>query len=129
MSAYSSAKAAVIGFTKSLGKELATRNIVVNAVTPAVIETDILAQVSPATVEYMVSRIPMSRTRPTRGGGGVGGLAVVRRVLVLDRRGVRYQRRPRDVLIVGADPATPGRRYQMSPTVKPSGNGSVGSTT
>ena len=62
MSAYSSAKAAVIGFTKSLGKELATRNVVVNAVTPAVIETDILAQVSPATVEYMVSRIPMSRT-------------------------------------------------------------------
>ena len=62
MSAYSSAKAAVIGFTKSLGKELATRNVVVNAVTPAVIETEILAQLTPQAVEYMVSRIPMGRT-------------------------------------------------------------------
>jgi NAD(P)-dependent dehydrogenase (short-subunit alcohol dehydrogenase family) len=62
MSAYSSAKAAVIGFTKSLGKELATRNVLVNAVTPAVIETEILAQLTPAAVDYMVSRIPMGRT-------------------------------------------------------------------
>ena len=62
MSAYSSAKAAVIGFTKSLGKELATRNIAVNAITPAVIETEILTQLTPTAVEYMVSRIPMART-------------------------------------------------------------------
>jgi 3-oxoacyl-[acyl-carrier protein] reductase len=62
ISAYSSAKAAVIGFTKSLGKELATRNVLVNAVTPAVIETEILTQLTPAAVDYMVSRIPMGRT-------------------------------------------------------------------
>jgi 3-oxoacyl-[acyl-carrier protein] reductase len=62
MSAYSSSKAAVIGYTKALGKELATRNVLVNCVTPAVIETDILSQLTPAAVEYMISRIPMSRT-------------------------------------------------------------------
>jgi 2-dehydro-3-deoxy-L-rhamnonate dehydrogenase (NAD+) len=62
MAAYSSAKAGVIGFTKSVGKELATRGILVNCVTPAVIETDILRQVTDDTVSYMVSRIPMGRT-------------------------------------------------------------------
>ena len=92
MSAYSSAKAAVIGFTKSLGKELATRNVVVNAVTPAVIETEILTQLTPAAVEYMVSRIPMSRTGRPEEVAGTGGLALVRRMFVLDRRGLRHQR-------------------------------------
>jgi len=62
MSAYSTAKAGVIGFTKALGKELATRNVLVNCVTPAVIETEILTQLTPQAVEYMVSRIPMGRT-------------------------------------------------------------------
>jgi 3-oxoacyl-[acyl-carrier protein] reductase len=58
---YSSAKAGVIGFTKSLGKELATSNILVNCVTPAVIETDILKQMTPTHIDYMRSRIPMNR--------------------------------------------------------------------
>lgn len=60
-SPYSAAKAGVIGLTKSIAKEVATKGILVNAVTPAVIETDILKQVSPQHVEYMVSRIPMGR--------------------------------------------------------------------
>jgi 3-oxoacyl-[acyl-carrier protein] reductase len=59
--AYSSTKAGLIGLTKALAKEVATDGIIINAVTPAVIETDILKQVSPAHVEYMVSRIPMRR--------------------------------------------------------------------
>jgi len=59
---YSAAKAGVIGLTKALAKELATQGILVNAVTPAVIETDILSQVTPEHVKYMVSRIPMGRT-------------------------------------------------------------------
>lgn len=59
---YSAAKAGVIGLTKALAKELATKGILVNAVTPAVIETDILRQVSAEHVQYMVSRIPMGRT-------------------------------------------------------------------
>jgi 2-dehydro-3-deoxy-L-rhamnonate dehydrogenase (NAD+) len=58
---YSAAKAGVIGLTKALGKELAQSGILVNAVTPAVIETDILRQVSEAMVQYMVGRIPMGR--------------------------------------------------------------------
>jgi 2-dehydro-3-deoxy-L-rhamnonate dehydrogenase (NAD+) len=58
---YSAAKAGVIGLTKSLGKELATTGIRVNCITPAVIETEILKQMSREHVNYMLSKIPMSR--------------------------------------------------------------------
>lgn len=58
---YSASKAGVIALTKSLGKELATANITVNAVTPAVIATDILKQVTQAHIDYMLSKIPMGR--------------------------------------------------------------------
>jgi 3-oxoacyl-[acyl-carrier protein] reductase len=58
---YSTAKAGVIGLTKTVAKEVAREGILVNAVTPAVIETDILKQVSPQHVEYMVSKIPIGR--------------------------------------------------------------------
>lgn len=60
-SAYSAAKAGVIGFTKSLGKELATDNILVNAVTPAVFESPLLAQMPQSQVDFMRSKIPMGR--------------------------------------------------------------------
>ncbi len=59
---YSATKAGVIGLTKSLGKELATEGICVNAVTPAVIQTQILDQLTPEQVAYMTERIPMRRT-------------------------------------------------------------------
>lgn len=62
---YSAAKAGVVGLTKSLAKELATTGVLVNCVTPAVIETDILKQVTPEHVQYMISRIPMGRTGRT----------------------------------------------------------------
>lgn len=58
---YSASKAGVIGLTKSLGKELATSNILVNCITPAVIETDILKQMTRQHVDYMLSKIPMNR--------------------------------------------------------------------
>lgn len=58
---YSASKAGVIALTKSLGKELATSNITVNAVTPAAIATDIFQQMSQAHIDYMLSRIPMGR--------------------------------------------------------------------
>lgn len=58
---YSASKAAVIALTKSLGKELATFNISVNAIAPAVIATDILAQMTQTHIDYMLSKIPMGR--------------------------------------------------------------------
>ncbi len=62
MTGYSSTKAAVIAFTKSLAKEVALDGICVNSVAPAVVRTRILEQLTPAQVEYMTSRIPMRRT-------------------------------------------------------------------
>jgi 3-oxoacyl-[acyl-carrier protein] reductase len=59
--AYSASKAAVIGMTKSFGKDLATTGVLVNCIAPAVIATPILEQLSDEHVEYMVSRIPMGR--------------------------------------------------------------------
>jgi len=59
---YSASKAGVIGLTKAIAKEVATAGILVNAVTPAVIETSLLDELSDDHVQYMVSRIPMGRT-------------------------------------------------------------------
>ncbi len=58
---YSAAKAGVIALTKSLGKELAQSNIIVNCITPAVIETDIFKQMAQTHIDYMLSKIPMNR--------------------------------------------------------------------
>jgi 2-dehydro-3-deoxy-L-rhamnonate dehydrogenase (NAD+) len=60
-SAYSSAKAGAIGLTKSLGKELADKNIAVNAVTPAGAKTRILDQMSKEHVKRMLSKVPRGR--------------------------------------------------------------------
>ncbi|HEY4078750.1 MAG TPA: SDR family NAD(P)-dependent oxidoreductase [Rhizomicrobium sp.] len=60
-SSYSASKAAVLGFTKSLGKELATKGVIVNAVTPATFESPILKQVPQSHIDYMRSKIPMDR--------------------------------------------------------------------
>ena len=58
---YSTAKAGVIGFTKALAKEVAQLGVYVNAISPAVIETPILQQLTPEQVQYMVQRIPLGR--------------------------------------------------------------------
>jgi NAD(P)-dependent dehydrogenase (short-subunit alcohol dehydrogenase family) len=60
-SAYSASKAGVIGLTKSLGKELATRNVRVNCITPATFESPILEQLPQSQIDYMRSRIPIGR--------------------------------------------------------------------
>jgi 2-dehydro-3-deoxy-L-rhamnonate dehydrogenase (NAD+) len=62
MAAYSASKAAIIGLTKSIAKEVATEGICINAVAPAVIRTKLLDQLTPEQVDYMVQRIPMKRT-------------------------------------------------------------------
>ena len=58
---YSASKAAVIAFTKALGKETATTGVLVNVVAPAVIETELLNQVTAEQIEYMLGKIPMNR--------------------------------------------------------------------
>jgi NAD(P)-dependent dehydrogenase (short-subunit alcohol dehydrogenase family) len=60
-SAYSASKAAVIGLTKSLGKELARTGIRVNCVTPAAVKTSIFDQMTQAHIEFMLAKIPMAR--------------------------------------------------------------------
>ena len=60
-SAYSVSKAGVIALTKSLGKELATEGITCNVITPAVIRTEMLEEVTPQQLEYMLAKIPMAR--------------------------------------------------------------------
>ncbi len=62
MVAYSATKAGVIGLTKSIGKEVATDGITVNAIAPAVVRTKILDQVTPEQITYMTDKIPMRRT-------------------------------------------------------------------
>ena len=59
---YSATKSAVIGLTKSVGKELAGTGVLVNCITPAVVQTRILDQFTPDQVKYMVDRIPVGRT-------------------------------------------------------------------
>jgi 2-dehydro-3-deoxy-L-rhamnonate dehydrogenase (NAD+) len=58
---YSASKAGLIGLTKSLAKELSTRNILVNCLTPAAARTEIFDQMSQEHIDYMLSKIPMNR--------------------------------------------------------------------
>ena len=59
--AYSASKAAVIGMTKSIGKDLAETGVLVNCVAPAVVQTRMLADMSEEHVGYMIEKIPMKR--------------------------------------------------------------------
>jgi 3-oxoacyl-[acyl-carrier protein] reductase len=70
-SAYSASKAAVIGLTKSLGKELATTGVTVNCVTPAAVRTAIFDQMTQQHIDFMLSKIPMGRF------GGVDEIAAL----------------------------------------------------
>ncbi|NYT77968.1 SDR family oxidoreductase [Alcaligenaceae bacterium] len=58
---YSASKAGLIGLTKSLGKELAGKGVIVNAVTPAVAKTDLFDSMTQQHIDYMLSRIPLAR--------------------------------------------------------------------
>ena len=59
--AYSASKAAVIGLTKAIGRDLATTGVLVNCIAPAVIATPILEQLSQEHIDYMLEKIPMGR--------------------------------------------------------------------
>ena len=58
---YSASKAGLIGLTKSLAKELATKGVLVNAITPAAAKTEMFGQMTQAHIDYMLSKIPMNR--------------------------------------------------------------------
>lgn len=58
---YASSKAGIIGFTKSLARELASRNITVNAIAPGFVDTDILKAMAPETLEAAVKMVPLGR--------------------------------------------------------------------
>ena len=62
---YSASKAGVITFTRSLAKEISSSDVLVNSITPAVINTEMLSQVSEEHKKYMVSKIPMGRMGKT----------------------------------------------------------------
>ena len=106
-SAYSTSKAAVIGLTKSLGKELAKTGIRVNCVTPAAVRTAIFDQMTQQHIDFMLSKIPMGRFGTVDEIAALVVLARERGVLVLDGRGVRRVGRTGDVLTrpVSARPA------------------------
>jgi 3-oxoacyl-[acyl-carrier protein] reductase len=75
-SAYSASKAAVIGLTKALAKELAETEILVNTVTPSVADTDILKQFEPEKVKWMLDQVPKGRfVRPDEIAAMVAWLA------------------------------------------------------
>jgi NAD(P)-dependent dehydrogenase (short-subunit alcohol dehydrogenase family) len=58
---YSASKAGLIGLTKSLAKELATKGVLVNCITPAAAKTEMFGQMTQAHIDYMLSKIPMNR--------------------------------------------------------------------
>ena len=61
MAAYSMSKAGVIGFVKAAGKEYAETNITINGLAPAVVRTQMVADMEPEQVKYMTDKIPMKR--------------------------------------------------------------------
>ena len=96
--AYSSSKAAVIGMTKAVGKDVAGSGVLVNCIAPAVIDTPILGQISEEHIAYMTSRIPLGADGRAGRGRGADLLARERGDDVLDRRVLRHLRRPGHVL-------------------------------
>ena len=96
--AYSASKAAVIGMTKSFGKDLATTGVLVNCVAPAVIATPMLDQMSQEHIDYMVVQDPDEPAGPAGRGRRAHRLPGQRADDVLDRRDVRHLRRARGLL-------------------------------
>ena len=91
-SAYSASKAAVIGLTKTLGKELAGYDIAVNCVTPAAAQTRIFDQMTKEHIDYMLSKIPRGRFLKVEEAAEMNGLGGFARKLVHNWGGIRFIR-------------------------------------
>ena len=106
----------MIALTKSLGKELAGKGILVNAVAPAAAKTAMFATMTQQHIDFMLSKIPMGRFLEVREAAAMVAWLVVGRVLVQHRVGVRPLGRPRHLLIASAvsDAARGRRRYHRS---------------
>lgn len=97
---YSAAKGGVIALTKALAKEVGKHNIMVNAITPSIIDTPMLRnEMPPDTAKMLIQRTPVGRFGRPRRSGGHGALARVRGLLLHDRLGLRRIRRPFYVLM------------------------------
>ena len=96
--AYSTSKAAVIGMTKSLGKELAKTRITANCVTPAAVQTAIFRQMTDQHIEFMLSKDPDGALWQGRGSSGTDCWIASEECSFHDRVGVRHFRRPCDLL-------------------------------
>jgi 3-oxoacyl-[acyl-carrier protein] reductase len=70
MAPYAAAKAAIIGLTKTMGKEMAPYNILVNCVSPALIETDMAKEMSPEQRALLTSKIPVGRLQKSKSRKG-----------------------------------------------------------
>ena len=103
--AYSSSKAAVIGLTKAIGKDVAGTGILVNWIAPAVIRSPMLGQMSDEHVEYMARPHPARPDRRAGGGRLAHLLARERGDELLDGRVLRHLRREGDVLTAVDSPA------------------------
>ena len=97
--AYAASKAGLIALTKSAGKEAGPLGIMVNCVTPAAAETAMAKELTPARRADILQRIPLGRFVDVDEIARMVAVPVLRRLLVLDRRGVRPVRRTIDVLI------------------------------
>ena len=97
--AYSAAKAAVIGMTKAIGKDVATTGVLVNCVTPSPVETPMLGDITQEHLDYMLARVPMGRLARADEVAELIAYPRERAHDVLDRRRLRPLGRQADVLM------------------------------
>ncbi len=92
----------MIGFTKSLGKELATKGVIANAVTPATFESPILQQLPQSQIDYMRSKIPMGRLGEAWETAAMICFMASEECSFTTCVDLRHVRRPHDVLAANA---------------------------
>ena len=124
--AYAAAKAGVIGLTKAVAFEVAPHGILVNAITPGTIASGNWAKVSPEAMEEVTKRHPVGRVGQPPEVAALVAFLCLRRMLVLDRCGLRYLRRSRRPLTVSRSAAgrcgcssASGRRRTRRPGPRP----------